>query len=352
MSLTISDLMKQEVWHNRVSDYLIALLIFLGISVCIIMGKAFIVRRLRIWAEKTRTAFDDFLVQALSKTVIPFLYFVALYIAAKSLRLSARADKTLYDAWFGIATICVTGFLISLTRYSLKRYWEKRGIDASRQKSYVAILPALKIVLWSIAVVFLLDNYGVKISTVVAGLGIGGVAVALASQTVLSDLFSYFAILFDRPFEVGDFVTVGDYMGTVEHIGIKTTRIQSLGGEQLVFRNTDLTNSRVQNYKRMQRRRVVSKLGVTYQTTSEQVKVIPTIIKQIIEGIEGVTFDRAHFAAYGDFSLIFEVVYYVMSGDYNQYMDLQQEINFRIKEEFEKRGIEFAYPTQTIFLAK
>ena len=141
-------------------------------------------------------------------------------------------------------------------------------------------------------------------------------------------------------------------MGSIEDIGIKTTRIRSLGGEQLVFSNTDLTNSRVRNYKRMEKRRVVFKLGVTYQTSLQQLKEIPLIITGIIKNINDTAFDRAHFSSYGDFSLIFEVVYYVIGSDYNKYMNIQQEINLEIMEEFEKRRIEFAYPTQTIFLEK
>ena len=205
---------------------------------------------------------------------------------------------------------------------------------------------------WGIGITFLLDNLGFKISTVVAGLGIGGIAVALAAQTILGDLFSYFIIFFDRPFEIGDFIIIDSYMGNIEHIGIKTTRIRSLGGELLIFSNSDLTNSRIRNYKKMEKRRVVFSLGVTYQTNSEQLKEIPGIIRTAIETLEGAGFDRAHFASYGDFSLNFEVVYYVMSGDYGKYMDLQQEINLVIKEEFEKRGIEFAYPTQLLFIEK
>lgn len=186
----------------------------------------------------------------------------------------------------------------------------------------------------------------------IAGLGIGGVAVALAAQAILGDLFSYFAILFDRPFEVGDFIILGDFLGTIEHIGIKTTRVRSLGGEQLVFSNTDLTSSRVRNYKRMGQRRVVFKLGVTYQTTLTQLETIPGMIEKIVKNVKNTTFDRAHFLSYGDFSLIFEVVYYVMSRDYNKYMDIQQEINFAVKKEFEAGNIEFAYPTQTVYLTK
>jgi len=141
-------------------------------------------------------------------------------------------------------------------------------------------------------------------------------------------------------------------LGTVEYTGIKTTRIRSLSGEQLIFSNTDLTNSRVRNYKRMDQRRVVFKLGVVYQTPLEKLKIIPGVIEKIIKSVKDTTFDRAHFFSYGDFSLVFEVVYYVIGSDYNKYMDINQEINFAIKKAFEEKGIEFAYPTQTLFLSK
>jgi small-conductance mechanosensitive channel len=208
----------------------------------------------------------------------------------------------------------------------------------------------LKIAVWIAGLVFLMDNLGFKISAVLAGLGVGGIAVAIAAQAVLGDIFSYFSIIFDRPFEVGDFIISGDHMGSVEKIGIKTTRLRSLWGEQLVCSNTDLTNSRIRNYKRMERRRIVFSLGVTYQTPKKVVEEIPGIIREVIKRNGTTLFDRAHFLKYGDSALVFEVVYYVLTGDYNAYMDVQQEINLGIMEEFEKRGIEFAYPTQTLFV--
>ncbi|MDO9079933.1 MAG: mechanosensitive ion channel family protein, partial [Desulfuromonadales bacterium] len=210
----------------------------------------------------------------------------------------------------------------------------------------------LNVVIWVLGLMFLLDNLGFKITSVVAGLGIGGIAIALAAQTVLGDLFNYFVIFFDRPFEVGDFLVIDDKKGTVEHIGIKTTRIRSLGGEILVFHNTDLTNSRIHNYKKMERRRVVFQVGVVYQTTPDNLENLPLIMKEIIEKQEDATFDRAHFASLGDFSLNFEVVYYVLGDDYAHYMDIQQGINLAIFREFKEKGIEFAYPTQTLFMNK
>jgi small-conductance mechanosensitive channel len=243
-------------------------------------------------------------------------------------------------------------FLIALMNYAIDRYWIRKEVDEGRRKSLRGVMTILKVLIWGVGITFLLDNLGFQISTVVAGLGIGGIAVALAAQTILGDLFSYFVIFFDRPFEIGDFIIIGEYMGSIEYIGIKTTRVRSLGGEQLVFSNADLTNARIRNYKRMERRRIVFKLGLVYQTSLDQIKEAPGIVKGVIENVGDTVFDRAHFSSFGNFSLDIEVVYYVLSGDYNKYMDIQQKINFAIKGEFEKRGIEFAYPTQTVFIEK
>ena len=197
---------------------------------------------------------------------------------------------------------------------------------------------------------FIFDNLGINITAFVASLGIGGIAIALAAQSVLGDAFSSFAIFLDKPFQVGDFIIVGDLLGTVEHVGFKTTRILSLGGEQLIFSNSDLTGSRIKNYKRMRERRVRFSVGVIYQTSVENVKAIPPMVERVIKEHQGARFDRAHFKSFGDFALIYEVVFYVLSPDYNVYMDLQQSINFRLFEEFQKAGIEFAYPTQQLYI--
>jgi small-conductance mechanosensitive channel len=274
------------------------------------------------------------------------------YGALKSLALPVPADKALNYAGLAAGVYFLVKFLIALTAYGFTVYLRTRGSDSTLKKSLQGILTVVKFVIWGGAVIFLLDNMGFKVSAVLAGLGIGGVAVALAAQAVLKDLFSYFCILFDRPFVVGDFIIVGDYLGTIEHIGIKTTRIRSLSGEMLIFSNSDLTDSRVRNYKLMERRRVLFQLKVVYQTPLERVKEIPIMLAKIIKGVEGTVFDRAHFLSFGDFSLDFEVVYYVIGGDYNKYMDIQQQINFAVMREFAEKKIEFAYPSQTVFLQK
>ncbi len=346
------NIMQKVFFQNSVLDYLICILIFLIGSLVVRIFRRVVLARLKIWAEKTVTTIDDFLIHIFEKTAIPLLYFGAFYLSIRNLTLNPTFSKAITIVGIVLLTFFGIRFLMRIIEYTVETYFLKKEKDKARERSLKGMLTIIRVVIWGLAVVFLLDNFGFKISTVIAGLGIGGVAIALASQAFLGDLFSYFSIFFDRPFEIGDFIIVGDYLGTVEYIGIKTTRVRSLGGEQLVFSNTDLTNSRVRNYKRMEKRRVVFKLGVTYQTTSQQVKEIPIIITNIIKNTEDAVCDRAHFFSYGDFSLIFEIVFYVMSGDYNKYMDIQQEINFAIKEEFEKREIEFAYPTQTLYVDK
>lgn len=345
-------ILHQTLFGNRILDYFICLAIFVVGFFVVRILRAIVFKRLEKWAEKTSITLDDFLLVIVEKTLVPLLYFGVFYFGLRSLSLHPNFDRAIEVLGVLLLTVLGVRFVAGIVEYTIKDIWLKKHHHIAREETVKAILPAIKVVIWGLALVFLLDNLGVKISTVVAGLGIGGIAVALAAQTVLRDLFSYFSILFDRPFEVGDFLILGDFLGTVENIGIKTTRLRSLGGEQIIISNTDLTDSRVRNYKRMGRRRVLFKLGVTYQTKLEQLKEIPTIIKDVVEKVEETTFDRTHFSSYGDFSLIFEVVYYVRNRDYNKYMNIQQEINFAINEEFTKRGIEFAYPTQTLFLSQ
>jgi small-conductance mechanosensitive channel len=199
-------------------------------------------------------------------------------------------------------------------------------------------------------VLLALDNMGVNITGLVAGLGIGGIAVALALQNILGDLFASLSIILDKPFVIGDFIVVDQLMGTVEHVGLKTTRIRSLSGEQVIFSNAGLLQSRIRNFKRMAERRVVFTVGVTYQTPYEKLARISALLREAVELQQGVRFDRAHFKEYGDFALVYEIVYFVTSPDYNKYMDIQQAINFEIYRRFQQEGLEFAYPTQTLFV--
>lgn len=350
----INDFFQQIYFQNRVIDYIIAISFFILLVISIQIIKSIILKLLKAWAKKTTTTVDDKFVKVFEQKIKPFLnliYFGAFYISIKRLTMDSQIERFFNIFVIVLLTFFGIRFLLSITIYGLETYWVKKEKDKAKKQALKGIITIIKIIVWSIFLIILLDNLGIKISALVAGLGIGGIAIALAAQTVLGDLFSYFIIFFDRPFEIGDFIVVGDYRGTVANIGLKTTRLNSLGGEQLIFSNQDLTNSRISNYKRMERRRVVFQFGVIYQTTLAQLKKIPGIVEEIITQISEATFDRAHFASYADFSLNYEVAYYVYNRDYKKYMDIQQEINFQLKEAFEKQGIEFAYPTQTVFLA-
>jgi len=346
------DILQKTFLQNRILDYL-TFLIVLSIGIITVrIFKSVILKRLKAWVDETGTAIGDFLIHTIESQLLPLLYFTAFYLSIRLLTLNPTLEKSINTLTAILLTILGVRFLLAIVTKAFEIYWLKRYEDVAKKGALNGIINMIKAVVWGLALLILLDNLGIKITPLIAGLGIGGVAIAIASQAILGDLFSYFVIFFDRPFEIGDFIAIDNYLGTVEYIGLKTTRIRSLSGEQLVFSNTDLTNSRVRNYKRMDNRRVVFRLGVTYQTSLQQLKEIPEIIKNIIESTEGTIFDRAHFFSYGDFSLIFEIVYYVIGNDYRKYMDVQQEINLKIKEEFEKRGIEFAYPTQTLYISK
>ena len=284
---------------------------------------------------------------AFRRVAVPLLYVAVLRLSLAGLSLPVSADRIIR----GIVAALVALFVVRTAQFLLATSLQRYAVSSGREEEEKRIKPLLSLIsflLWIIAAIFLLDNLGFNISTLVAGLGVSGIAVAIAAQGILGDLFNYFGIFFDRPFELGDFIVFGDKSGSVEKIGIKSTRIRALSGEQIIVPNSDLVGSRVHNYKRMERRRVVFRLGVTYQTRSEKLAEIPAIIRGIIEGVENAQFDRSHFQGYGDFALSFETVYYVTSPDYTVYMDAQQEINLEIYRKFAERGIEFAYPTQTL----
>ncbi len=351
--LKLGSLLKVKFLENTLRQYFLFLIVILIGIFTLNIFKNFFLRRLKAWAKINRTDLDEFLIELFERIGLPLMYYGIFYFATNLLTFGALFEKGIKVIGISFMTIQGIRLFNALLAYGIEKLWlVSKGVDNATQKSLTTLLKIFQVIIWGAGIIFLFDNLGFKISTVLAGLGIGGAAVALAAQAILADLFSYFAIFFDKPFAVGDFVVIGEFAGTVENIGIKTTRIRSLSGEQIVFSNTDLTSSRIRNYKRMQSRRVVFKIGVSYQTPIEQLKEIPLLIKRIIETMEGVSFERAHFASFGDYSLIFEVVYHVLSQDYNTYMDAQEKINLTIKEEFLKRKIEFAYPTQTIFISK
>lgn len=347
----INELKRILLEENTPQEWLIALIAFAVALTVLVLARNFLVARLTKLAGKTKNKIDDVLVEAFSRTRFFTLLLVSFWISTNFLVLEGYL-KDIFDGFIIVVILIQIGIWANAVLGDVVVHFVRLEIED--ETSQVATSSALtfigKLALWSILFLVALENLGVDVSTLVASLGVGGIAIALAAQSILGDLFASLSIMFDKPFVVGDFIIVGDMLGTVEKVGLKTTRVRSLGGEQLIFSNNDLLSSRVRNYKRMEERRILFTIGVTYQTPHAQIQKIPEMIKTIVDGIELTRFDRSHFKNYGDSSLVFETVYWVLVPDYNQYMDIQQEINLELYKKFEEEGIEFAYPTRTIHM--
>ncbi|MFW5736466.1 MAG: mechanosensitive ion channel family protein [Halanaerobium sp.] len=338
--------------NNSIVNYLSALL-FVAVVVFIIkIFDKFLLQKMDLFIEKFSRSFSFLLKKIIKKRIYPLLYFFAFYLAFKELRTSSQINNFINLILMILTVIFIVLAALDILTYSLKKYWSKKKRSEEQQKVLSITLFMLKIAVWIIAFLFVLDNLDIQITGLITGLGIGGVAIAFAAQNILTDLFNYFTIFFDKPFDIGDFIITGEYKGTIEHIGLKSTRIRSLSGEQLIISNTDLVNSRINNYKRMKQRRINFSFSLTYATSLEKLKKVPEIIKEIIKSVDKTEFDRAHFAEFSASSLLFQVGYYVKDSDYKVYMDIQQQINFKLKEKMEELGVDFAFPTQTIHLVE
>jgi small-conductance mechanosensitive channel len=347
----IEDALNRYFYGNSVLDYLIlAGTLLVGFAAIGILRALFVPRLLR-WSERTNSSLDDFLIKLLQQTAVPLLYYGVFYAGVRSLNLHPVLGRIVDVAGALLMTFVGVRAITAAIVYLIRKRSSREGDKQAAENATRALIPAIHVVVWLLGVLYLLENLGFKVSAVVAGLGIGGIAVALAAQAVLGDLFSYFAILFDKPFEVGDFIVIDDYMGNVEHVGVKTTRLRSISGEELIFANTDLTKSRVRNYRRMTSRRVEFSFRVRLDTPLRLVERVPALVGEIVRGMNGVKFDRAHLASIGDYSLNYVAVYIVAESDYNRFMDIQQSINLRIMEEFERLGIQFASSIQQILLS-
>lgn len=357
MTQFIETLKSYSYAGNNGYDYLLSLIIFVGLLIILKLIKVSIVSRLKVLAKKTKNDFDDTVIDILSNVKPPFYLLIALYFGLSVLSINETASKVV-KAFFLIAIVFeVIRALESIVDYGVTKYLKgMEGDDVKSNDQSLAMVKSInvivKVALWVIGLTLILSNLGVNVTSIVASLGIGGLAVALALQNILSDLFSSFSLYIDKPFKLGDFIVVGTHSGTVEKIGLKTTRIRTLQGQELVISNNELTSARVENFKRMEKRRVAFELGVVYETKSAKLENIPPMIEKIITSISETEFDRCHFKTYGDSALIYEIVYYVNSADYNQYMDINQQINLAIFNAFAKEKIEFAYPTQTVYLGK
>lgn len=346
----MNEFLHQTYWGNTVLAYLIAMGgMFVAWAVLRLLKKRFVLS-LRKLTNKTSNRYDDLIVTAIEKFVLPLAYLAVNYSILLQLNLAPKLVKVLDVAML----VVLSWFIIRLINFVLlgviKAAMYMRNEPTERLRQLNGIMLIVKGLTWVVGIIMLIDNLGYNVTTIIAGLGVGGIAIALAAQNILGDLFSYLVIFFDKPFEVGDFIVVGNSSGIVEKIGIKTSHVRSLDGQQLVMPNAEMVKTVIQNYKRLQRRRVVFIVSITYQTKPEQVRALPGIIREIITPQPQVTFDRAHLKTLGESSLDYEVVYYIESADYLLFMDTQQAICATLFERFAAEGIDFAYPTRTLFL--
>ncbi|GAB3548682.1 mechanosensitive ion channel family protein [Noviherbaspirillum agri] len=333
-------------------DAMLAVTVSASVLTALLILKAFISRQLRKLATAGRLQFLSYPEQLLSATRLPFFVGVSLLAGASQLDLAPHHDRWLHYAWIVILVSQVALWATRMVSVSAERAFARhREINPAGATHLMLAGLVARVLVWVLAALVMLDNLGFNITTLMASLGIGGIAVALAVQNILGDIFSSVSIALDKPFVIGDFIIVDSYMGTVEYVGMKTTRLRSLGGEQIIFSNTELLKQRIRNYKRMQERRVLFEFRISYDTPVGDVERIPQIVKEIVDACAPSTrFDRAHFKSYGESALQFEVVYYMLDPDYNKYMDIQQRINLALLRRFREYGISFAYPTRTLHL--
>jgi small-conductance mechanosensitive channel len=348
----VVDNVVATVFANSLETWAIAALIALGTMLILLIARRYLLERLASLIFGKRQNIKAATNKLVQQTKFTFLLVVSIYAGSKVLSMP-EGTSTFVALVAGIAFIIQIGIWTHTLVEALitTRREESLPEDPGSVTTLNAISLIAKVVIWTIVLLLVLDNIpGIQVTTLIASLGIGGIAIGLAVQNILGDLFASLSIALDKPFVIGDFIVVGEYRGNVEHVGLKSTRVRSISGEQLIFGNADLLGSRIQNFKRMTRRRVVFSIGVTYQTPADALEAIPNMLKEIVERQENATIDRAHFQTFGDFALIFEVVYYVEAPDYPMFMDIQQTINLQIFRAFEEAGIEFAYPTQTLFV--
>ena len=337
-----------EVWGNTVRDYFVAGGLLVAILAVIAVFR--LVARPRLVEGAAETRFDHLVRDLLSKTRLILVLLVSFYFVSKALTLPGIAWTMIRGAAI-VAALLQAGLWVSAgLDFALRRYKEEKLLtDASAVTTISAVAFMGKLGLWVILLLVALQNFGVAITPLVTGLGIGGIALALATQNILGDLFASLSIVVDKPFVIGDFIVIGDFAGSVEKIGLKTTRIRSIGGEQIIMSNSDLLQSRIRNFKRMAERRVVYTFGLTHETSAEKLERIPSIIRETIEGLEHARFDRAHFKGFSDSAFVFESVFWITSPDYVVFMDVQQMVSLALVRAFQAEAIRFALPVRRLY---
>jgi small-conductance mechanosensitive channel len=349
--LDLNDFSDLPIFENSLAALLMAGTVTV-LAFILLLSLRKLVRRYHERLKKTpETELLEIPALVLGRTTVLFFAIVAIAIGLKTLitgpKLQPVIDSVITIALFWQAGIW--GAAAAAAWLDRKRQ-RSLATDKAAIGSLGIIAFLVNVMIWALVLLLTLDNLGVNITALVAGLGIGGIAVALALQNVLGDLFASLSIALDQPFVVGDFLNVDEFLGSVEYIGIKTTRLRSLSGEQIIISNGDLLGSRVRNYGRMSERRVVFGTGVTYDTPVEKLEEIPKILRELVKSQQDTRFDRAHFVKHGDWALEFETVYFVLSPDFNRYRDIQQSINLELHRRLAALDVEFAYPTRKVFI--
>jgi small-conductance mechanosensitive channel len=351
---TTSRVMDHRFLGNPVREILTTLLIILIALGLVRLFQVFIIRRLRKIFATTATTWDDLLIRVLETNVIPSLYVIIVWLGLRDFNLRPSVRDLLRSLATIVITLMAIRIVLSLVNHGIRSYWSRQdgGQSAAREKNLNGIITVAKIAVWILGAILLMDNLGIKVSAFVAGLGITGIAVALAAQAILGDLFSFFVIFFDQPFEVGHNIKVDNFQGDVEHIGLKTTRLRSGDGEQIIISNKNLTDSRVQNFRRMHRRRVSFSLELDLDTKAETLRTIPDLVKGQFARFSDVTFERCHLRQFSPTGLRFEAAYVVETPDFARHLDVQQESNLGILEELEKAGVRLAVQRQEVRVRK
>lgn len=339
-------------WRGAtVTQWLFAAAVFGAVYVLLAVLRRVLVRRLGTLAARTTTQFDDLAVEIVRRTKWYFLMLLAAHTAARVVAPTGEAAIAFRAISVIIVLLQAGAWGNGLIGFGAEHYVRQRATDDAGMRATIQALGyGARFVLWSLLVVTALQNFGINVTALVTGLGIGGVAIALAVQNILGDLFAALAIVLDKPFVVGDAITVDTISGNVEHVGLKTTRIRSVSGEQVIIANNDLLRSKIRNFKRMEHRRVVFPIDVTYDTPADAVARIPDIVRDVIQSRPRTRFDRCHFLAFAESSLRLEAVYFILDSDYNFYADTQHAINLEIMRRFSAENIEFASPSRIVYL--
>jgi small-conductance mechanosensitive channel len=349
--IELDTLLETRYFGNTTWEWSVAAAIAAGLLFLLLLLRRVVRARYARLAATPQTELMEIPLKVASRTAGWFLLIASVFAGALALDLPDNAAPVLKTV-FTVAVFWQVGlWATTAVLASLERKQQIASTTDRAAASSLGIIGFLaRATIWSFVLLLTLDNLGIQIKPLLAGLGIGGIAVALAAQNILGDLFASLSITLDRPFVIGDSLSVDEFNGTVEYIGVKSTRLRSVNGEQIIIPNSNLLSSRVRNNARMQERRVVLNLSVDQETPREALRKIPEQLRALIQSYRDVRFDRSHFAKIGATSFDFEAVYFVLTPDYTRHMDILQEINLRIIESFEREGVHFAQPSQRLLL--